>query len=179
MYKLELTILQQKVLRFLFIHAGESFTARAISKSLGVSQPGLSKSLPGLKKIGFVNVLKDRESKRLTIKLNRDSQLAIGIKRADNLMQIYESGIVSFLEEYLPGATIILFGSYSRGDDTNVSDIDIAVIGRKEKEVDTTIYERVLQRKINLQFYSSMSSVQKELRENLCNGIIIAGSVEL
>ena len=179
MYKLKLTVLQQEVLRFLFTYPEKSFTGRAIAKSLDVSQPGVSKALTGLKKENYINIQKDRESKRLTITLNRDNDLIIGLKRADNLRRLYESGLVYFLENQFPGATIILFGSYSRGDDTSTSDIDIAVIGRKDKKADLANYERLLQRKITMQFYSSMSSVHKALRENLCNGIVLIGGIEL
>ena len=179
MYKLKLTVLQQEVLRFLFTYPEKSFTGRAIAKSLDVSQPGVSKALTGLKKENYINIQKDRESKRLTITLNRDNDLIIGLKRADNLRRLYESGLVYFLENQFPGATIILFGSYSRGDDTSTSDIDIAVIGRKDKKADLANYERLLQRKITMQFYPSMSSVHKELRENLCNGIVLIGGIKL
>ena len=179
MYKLKLTLLQQEILRFLFIYAEKSFTGRTIAKSLNASQPGISKALVGLKKKGLIELQKDKLSRRLAIRLNRENDLIIGLKRADNLRQIYESGFAKFIESELPGATIILFGSYSRGDDTSTSDIDVAVIGRKFKDIDFVAYERLFRRKIILQFYTSMPSIHKELRENLCNGIVLVGGIEL
>ena len=44
MYKLELTKLQQEILRFLFIKADKSFNARGLAKSLGVSQPEIGRA---------------------------------------------------------------------------------------------------------------------------------------
>ena len=64
------------------------------------------------------------------------------LKRADNLKQIYESGLADFLEKEFAGGTIIFFGSYSRGEDMASSDIDIAVIGRKEKQIDLTNFPK-------------------------------------
>ena len=178
-HKLKLTILQQEILEFLFANSGKSFTGRAISISLKVSQPGVSKSLSYIEKTGLVTIQKDKDSKRLSIALNRDNPLVAGLKRANNLKQIYESGLAGFLEDNFPGTNLILFGSYSRGDDTISSDVDIAVIGSKEKNIGLNAFEKVLHRKITLNFYDSMNKIHKELRENLCNGIVLAGGIEL
>ncbi len=178
-YKLKFTILQLEILRFLFVRAGATFNARGLAKHLKVSQTAVSKALPLLQKEELIKIEKDKESGRWSIKLDRDSPKAISLKRAENLKMLYESGIVLFLEDALPGATIILFGSYSRGDDTIKSDIDIAVVGRKEKELDLARFESMLERKISLNFYASFKEIHKELRENLCNGIVLAGGIEL
>ncbi len=101
------------------------------------------------------------------------------LKRVNNLRIVYETGLVDFLEKEFAGATIILFGSYSRGDDLSNSDIDIAVIGRKDKTIDLTKYEKELEKDINLNFYDSFKDIHKNLKENLCNGIILIGAIEL
>ena len=122
---------------------------------------------------------KDKESKRLSIELNRSNHFVMQLKRVDNIKQIYELGLVDFLEKELAGSTIILFGSYSRGEDTIKSDIDMAVIGRKEKSINTIEYEKVLNRKISLNFYNSFNEIHKHLKESICNGIVLIGSIEL
>ena len=66
-----------------------------------------------------------------------------------------------------------------KGEDLSNSDIDIAVIGRKEKEINLNHYEKELERKIHINFYNSFKHIHKNLKENICNGILIAGSVEL
>lgn len=179
MYKLKLTLLQQEVLEFLFTNPEKSFTSRAISISLKVSQPGISKALKTLKHSALIEMKKDIASKRLSIALNRDNPIIMGLKRSYNLRCIYESGLADFLKNTFPGSTIILFGSYSRGDDTSSSDIDIAVIRKKTKDIDLKIFENFLQREISLNFYESMANVYKEMRQNLCNGIVLSGGVEL
>lgn len=176
-YKLKFTVLQLEILRFLFVKAGTSFNARVMAKALSVSQTAVSKALPLLEKEELVKI--EKRSGRWSIKLNIDNPKVIALKRAENLKMFCESGAISFLEDKLPGATIILFGSYSRGDDTITSDIDIAVIGRKEKNLVLAHFENILERKINLNFYPSLKEVRKELRENLCNGIVLSGGIEL
>ena len=74
------------------------------------------------------------------------------LKRVQNLKSIYESGILEELENNFIGATIILFGSYSKGEDTIKSDIDIAVIGRKEKEINLSEFESCFKKEIVINF---------------------------
>lgn len=176
--KLKLTQLQQQLIRFLSINAGVSFNSSRLAKHLKVSPPAMIKALPFLVKEEFIKQKKDESGKKL-YELNRDNQKLMLLKRADNLKFIYETDFNSFLEDKFPGATIILFGSYSRGEDTTSSDIDIAVIGRKEKEISLEEYEKVFNRKITLNFYNSLSEVHKDLRENICNGIVLSGGINL
>ncbi len=178
-YKQDLTILQQEILRLLFVKAGMSLNQRGIARALEVTSPAVMKALPKLEKEGLVSVKQDKESKRWSIELNRDNHKVIQLKRVDNLRQVYSSGLADFLEKEFAGATIILFGSYSKGEDTTSSDIDIAVIGRKKKKVELTHYDKILERTIFINFYPSFTEIHKHLRENLFNGIVLAGSVEI
>ena len=154
---------------------------REIAKILNVSSPAVSKTLPSLIEWygGTVVAIKDPKMNLTSIKLNRDNPRAIELKRIENLKNIYLSGLLDFLEETFPGSTIILFGSYSRGDDINTSDIDVAIIGSKPKEVNLSEFEHKMERDINLQFYPELKKVHKQLRENLCNGIVLAGGIQL
>jgi len=178
-YKLKLTSLQQEILRLLFVNAGKTLNALGVAKALDVSQPAVSKAIPLMVKANLIKVEKDKDSGRLAIELNRDNHKVMQLKRVENLKLIYESGLADFLEKEFAGATIILFGSYSRGEDTVNSDIDIAVVGRKDKLIDLDIYENLLKRNITLNFYESFKEVHKNLKENIFNGIVLYGGVEL
>ncbi len=178
-YKQKLTNLQQEIIRLLFIKVGNKLNARQISRLLDVSHPAVSKALPLLEKQNLIKIDKDKETKRFSIEINRDNHKIMQLKRADNLKLLYESGFVDFIEKEFAGGTIFLFGSYSRGEDTIKSDIDIAVIGRKEKIIDLEYYEKILERKININFYESFKTIHKNLKENILNGIILIGGVEL
>ncbi len=178
-YKLKLTNLQQKILKLLFIKTGTSLNQRQIANFLEVSSPAVMKALPDLEKKALVKIKQDKETKRWSIELNRDDYKIMQLKRTNNLQLIYETGLADFLEKEFAGATIILFGSYSRGEDIINSDIDLAVIGRKDKILDLTKYEKELERRININFYDSFNIIHKNLKENLFNGIILAGGVKL
>ncbi|HIG93099.1 TPA: MarR family transcriptional regulator [Candidatus Woesearchaeota archaeon] len=178
-YKLKLTNLQQKILRLLYIKVGISLNARAIAKNLHVSQPAISKALPYLEKENCIKVVKDKESKRLSIELNRDDHFMIWLKRADNLKQIYECKLAQYLYDTFAGDTIILFGSYAFGEDTLKSDIDLAVIGSRKKSLNLEAFEEILQRPIIINYYLSFRNIDKHLRNNILNGITLKGAIEL
>ena len=178
-YKSKFTRLQQGILRFLFVNAGISFNARRIAKYLGVSATAVGKALPELEKRDLIMVQKDRESKRLSIELKRDNKGVVNLKRVENLRMLYESGILDFLSEKFPGATIVLFGSYSFGEDVPSSDVDIAIMGVKEKRINLEKFSKMLGRDIMLHFYSDLRGMDKNLKENILNGIILKGGVDL
>ncbi|MCD4759565.1 nucleotidyltransferase domain-containing protein [archaeon] len=178
-YKLKLTNLQREIIKILMIYSGKALNQRKIANLLQVSSPAVMKSLPYLKKEDLIIMEQDKDSKRWSIELNREEDKIMQLKRVENLKQIYESGLNEYLMKEFAGATIILFGSYSRGEDIMNSDIDIAIIGRKDKKIILSKFEIILKRKIFLNFYDSFSKIHKNLKENLFNGIILSGSIEL
>ncbi len=176
-YKLKWTRLQSEIFSLLCLKAGEKLSQREISKILKVSPTAIANSLDKLKNH---NLIKIEKLKTINfISLNRDEPKAMELKRVENLKNIYLSNLLDYLEVELAGGTIILFGSYSRGEDTNTSDIDIAVIGRKDKLLKLEGYEKNLNREININFYNSWNEIHKNLKDNILNGIILQGSVEL
>jgi len=178
-YKLKWTQLQQRIFRLLCIKSGKSLNQREIARILKVSPTSIAKSLPILKKENLISIEKSKNMNLTLVELNRDNEKAMELKRVENLKIIYESQIVNFLENNFPGCTIILFGSFSRGDDIFDSDIDIAIIGIKEKEIPLEKFEKILERAINLNFYRNTREIHKHLRENIFNGIVLRGGIEL
>ena len=177
--KIKLTNLQNSILRLMFINAGNTLNAHTIAQLLKVSQPAVSKALPLLEKESLIIIKKDLRSKRLAITLNREDHQIIWLKRADNLRQLYESGLVQFLYDKMPQSTIILFGSYANGEDTIQSDIDLAAIGIGYNDFDLKKFEQILERKIIINNYKSFEKIDKYLRNNILNGIILKGAIEL
>ena len=175
-YKLKFTRLQNEIFRLLCIKAGRSLNQRGIARPLQVSPTAVAKSLPELNDL--IKIEKSETMNLASIELNRDKPKAIAFKRVENLKQIYESGLAELLEEEFPGCTIILFGSYSLGEDIISSDIDIAVIGLKEKDINLTKFDKLMERTIILHFYHNLK-INKNLKQNIINGITLHGIVEL
>ena len=178
-YKQKFTPLQQEILRLLFSKIGIKLNQRQIANFLEVSAPAITKAIPKLEEERLINVEQDIDTKRWAIEINTENQKAVQLKRVDNLKFIFETGLAYFLEEHFAGGTVILFGSYSRGEDIFNSDIDIAVIGRKRKEIDLKKFEKMFGREIIINFYSSFKSIHRNLLNNILNGIVLSGSVNL
>ena len=71
---------------------------------------------------------------------------------------------------------IILFGSYSKGEDIENSDIDIAIISEKyEKSLNLNKYSKSLGKEISIHIYEDMN---KETKKSVLNGIILRGFIE-
>lgn len=177
--KLRFTKLQSAIFHFLCENTGKDINQSFIAKNLGVSSTAVAKALVYLEKNKLILVKSDRLMNLNIIQINRENSLAVHLKRVENIKAIYESGILEKLEEDFPGSTIILFGSYSKGEDTIKSDIDLAIIGNKEKQLNLTKFEESLKREIIINFYPSFKEINKELKESLCNGIVLSGGIEL
>ena len=187
MYKLKWTRLQSEIFRLLCIKAGQNLNLRTIAKTLEVSPTAVSKATRELEKEGLIKIIKSPTMNLHAVSFHRENQKAVHHKRTENLKMIYESGLADFVHEQYPGCTIILFGSYSLGEDMcfgekdeRNSDIDLAVIGTTgSKKTDMTKYEKLLERAISINFYKSWESIHKHLKNNILNGILLSGGIEL
>lgn len=178
-YKLKFTRLQNEIFRLLCIMTGKQINQRNIAEVLEVSPTAVSKALTDLEKENLISVVRDERMNLNLVELNRENPSVFGLKRVENLKMIYESGIVRYLEDNFPDAVIILFGSYSLGEDTFDSDIDIAVIGIKEKTIGTEKYDKILRKEIRIDFYEDFNQINKNLKGNIFNGIVLSGRIIL
>lgn len=172
--KPKLTVLQQEILEFFLAHPTTVFHGRELARALDVSAPAIAKALPELQEQEFISVKKDIV---LSIKLNRDNEQVFSLKRVANLKALYESDVLTLLSKEFPGTCIVLFGSYAFGEDIESSDIDLAIIGAKEKELDLSKFEKELNHTINLDFFPALKSIPKNLQVSIINGIVLKGAL--
>jgi len=178
-YKLKWTRLQYELFRLLCIKSGQDISLRGVAKLLDVSPTAVSNAIVDLEKESLISIEKSKTMNLMTIKLDRDNPRAINLKKIENLKQLYESGLVDFLHDSFEGCTVILFGSYSRGEDTFASDIDVAVIGSKEKNIALGKFDKLLERKIMINYYVSWKEIHKNLKDNILNGMVLSGVVDI
>ena len=102
-----------------------------------------------------------------------------------HLDKIYESGILEAVHKSIPQArAIILFGSYRWGDDTDESDIDIAieVLDKHEMRIiNLGTIEGLGYRKnvpVNLHVFSR-NKIDLNLFANISNGFVLDGFLEV
>jgi len=97
-------------------------------------------------------------------------------KRIFNLQQIEDSGLVEYLTHEYNHPPIVLFGSYARGEDIERSDIDIAILTHKHKELELEKFEEKMKRKISIHEIT-LETVSEEFKKSLYNGVVLAGSL--
>jgi predicted nucleotidyltransferase len=107
-----------------------------------------------------------------------ESQKYKQYKRNHIVFKITESGLIDYLMEKTLASSIILFGSCAKGSYNEKSDVDL-FIEAKEQQIDCKKHEKTLRRNINLLFEQSINNLSPELKNNILNGIVLAGFVKL
>lgn len=149
---------------------------KEIANKIKVSQTAVSKSIHRLSKMG---IAVRGKKVVLFLRLNREKKDIFDLKRVYNLKSIYSSGLMAQLSKQFPGSTIVLFGSYSLGEDTEESDVDLAIIGYNKKKIDLISFENKLQRKIQLHFFNNLKNINKNLKESIINGQTLKGAITI
>ena len=160
-------------MELLFSFPTRRFHVREISRVLKLSPPTISKAINQLEKEPLVSV---KKGFIFEIKAHI-SEKFIRLKRAHNLQTLDSSGLLEYLKETFPLSCIVLFGSYSKGEDTERSDIDIA-IEANDKKLDLEQFEKRLNKRINIEFID-FSKINKELRDSIINGIVLNSYIKL
>ncbi len=164
----------EKGLETFFGNPSREFHLRELSRLLKLSMPTIISVTDAL---AGENLIKKTKGKVLTtVAANRENVKFVRQKRTYNLEQFYASGLLEYLSgSYNHPKLIILFGSFSRGEDIESSDIDIAVVTNKKLSLDFSKYERVLRKGISVHEVN-LDKVSNEFKANLANGIVLEGS---
>jgi len=162
-----------------FVNSTKKNYLMNISRNIGLAHTSVKKNLAELTKLGLIieSVEKKGGRKFPIYKANIENRLFKDYKMIYNLSSLLESGLIKFIEEKLMPKSIILFGSYRRGEDAENSDIDIFV-ECKEEELNLDKFERKLNRNIQLHFKENFNLYPKELKNNIMNGIVVGGFLE-
>src|SRR3989338_9162030 len=108
---------------------------------------------------------------------NKENKLFIELSKIYWRLRLKE--FIKHIEKKLITQTIILFGSTSKGEIKEDSDIDIAIIGIK-KDIDIKNFEARIKRKIQILWFKSMDEVKNnELKNSIINGVTLSGRLRL
>ena len=164
----------QKVLAVFFGNPSRESHLRELSRILKLSMPTIISTTDRLAKEKLI--IKEKGKVITKVTANRDNINFARYKRLHNLELIYNSSLINHISEsYNHPKAIILFGSLSRGEDIEKSDIDVAVITNKRLSLDLSKYEKILKKTINLHEVN-LGKISEEFKANLANGIILEGS---
>ncbi len=123
-------------------------------------------------------IIKEKKGIYPTYKANREGELFKEYKKSYILLVIKQTGLAGHIYDLCQPDVIVLFGSSSKGEDIETSDIDL-FIQAPEKKINLSSYEKKLNRKINLFFEENFSRLSKELKNNVINGIILKGYLKV
>lgn len=164
-----------RVLQLFFDYPTKHFQLREICRILNLGMPSVRNQIKNLEKRNFIK--KEKIGIYGSYVSNKNELFKI-YKRNDILLRLHESRLIDFLVDSFTPDAIVLFGSASRGEDVEESDIDLLIMAKEEK-VDIKIFEKRLKRKITLHFETKISDIPKELLNNIINGIVIYGYLKV
>ena len=170
-------MIDNKILNLFFENSNKEFYIREIARVIKIHPNTVMKQVNFLVKEGLL--IRKKTKVTVQISANIENPKFIYYKRINNLKKIYDSGVIEYLiEKFNHPEAIVLYGSYSKGEDTEKSDIDIAIVTKRSIELDLTEFEKKLKKSIHL-IDIIPSKAQKEFINNLINGITLYGNLSV
>jgi len=180
---LELNEAYVKTINWFFSFPTREMSLNDLSEELHLSKTTVKRTVQQLMNEGFL--AKEIIGKLWRISCNQNHHYNFTRKICHNLTLLYESGILNAVHELIPNPrAVILFGSYRKGDDTEKSDIDIAVeiLGDEEMQItELGVLNEFGNRKeipVNLHIFSR-NKINLNLFANIANGIVLEGFLEV
>ena len=172
-----------KILELFIKNPEKDFHIRQVSKLIKKSPSTISKYLRKLEKEGVL--ISKRKLNHFLFKANSENKKFRLLKLNYNFNVLNDSGFIEYLiKEFNYPKAIVLFGSFSKAEDIPSSDIDLMIVSPLKKEVELEKFEKKLNHEIHLLVYSEkkikeMCKTNKELLNNMINGIVIYGLLEV
>jgi predicted nucleotidyltransferase len=156
----------------------QKLRVRQIEREVEVPLPSAIRYAKELEKEGILKTVSIAGVTAYTA--NRSSKALLLEKLTYNLRTLHETGLVEHIIKEHSNPPIIVFGSYSRGEDTEDSDIDIYIETSKKTDIDLTAFENRLKRKIQVFQHRKITDIKnRNLANNIINGIVLNGQVEV
>lgn len=165
-----------RILEEFFDYPRKEFYIRELSRATKIALPSVTNHLKALVSEGLVT--KQKEGLYPNFIADRENDLFKLYKKFNLMHRIHETGLLKEIYDFFVPNAIILYGSASKGEDIEESDVDF-FIQAKEKKIDVSKYEKLLKRKIHLFCEENFNKLSKELRNNILNGIILKGYIKV
>lgn len=165
------------MLEYFFQHPRDTVHIRGLSEQLDSPYPTVRKALQSLEDKGLLEG--EKKAQMTLYSVPEKSTSFREAKQLYNLEKLKKSGLISFLEEQLRPDAIVLFGSYLDGRDTEESDIDLAVIGGRNREIEVAEFEEELGREVSLTRIDDPTDESTDFRNTLANGLVLQGYLEV
>ena len=173
----------QSFLRHFFEDPNRWFHVREMARLLRLNPSTASKYLNQLYEGGFLT--RKYERGHLLFKSDNENYNFKDAKLYYNISSIRKSGLIEYLYGHLHyPESILIYGSYSKGENDQNSDIDLFVITNMKKELNLDVFEKKLKAKIHLFLktkneFSHLQKENKNLANSIINGIVLRGYFEV
>jgi predicted nucleotidyltransferase len=161
------------VLEIFFKEPLKAHFIREISRRINLAQTSVRNNIKELIKNKLIIEKKSYPFNNLIA--NRDNEKFLFYKQAYNYYSLFD--LKNEIIDKIHPKGIVIFGSYSRGEDIEESDIDVLIISKIKKDLDLSNIEDRLNRKINLLFVNSLKELDKNIKNNVQNGWVIYGGI--
>ncbi|MEM2131528.1 MAG: nucleotidyltransferase domain-containing protein [Candidatus Woesearchaeota archaeon] len=163
-----------KIAKLIFNYPNKVFHIRLLEKETKLSTTAVISAIKELKDILII----EKTNITTNIKANLDSEDYRFYKRILNLNEIKDL-IEYLIDSFGTPETIVLFGSYSRGEDIEKSDIDLLIISKNKPKINLSKFEKDLNRKISLYVFENLNNSSNEFKNSISNGIVLYGYLRL
>ena len=166
-----------KIAEYFFQNPSARHRVRGLERTLKLPLPSIIRYCKELDKEG---ILKKIDIEDVTFySANKNNEEYLFQKKLFNIKQIHNSKLIEHLKKTLNNPVIILFGSYSKGEDDETSDIDL-YIETTTKKIDLKTFEKFFGKNIQIFTYKNINEIpNKHLANNILNGIVLNNYVEV
>jgi len=159
-----------------FINPTTKMRVRQIERELKLPLPSVIRYCKELKEEKILKI--EEISKVRFYSADRSSKEFLLEKKLYNIRSTTK--LAEFIIKEFDNPAIVLFGSYSKGEDTENSDVDL-YIQTPIKDLKLPLkFEKELKRKIQAFTYPNINKLEnKNLANNILNGIVLNGFIEV
>lgn len=150
-----------------------------LSRTTKIAHTSVKKHLETLKKEGIISehIIKKGSRAYPLYRAEQESNAFREYKKIYNLAELLSSGLIEFIKSNLMPKSVVLFGSYQKGEDIEGSDIDLFV-ETEQKNIDISRFEKRLKRRVQLHFKEDFKKYPNELKNSIINGAVLEGYLE-
>ncbi|MBU0470749.1 MAG: nucleotidyltransferase domain-containing protein [Nanoarchaeota archaeon] len=166
-----------KIAELIFNKPSTEFHIRGLAKLTGISTTAVARAIDELHYLDIVKVEKSPITTK--IKVNLESESYRFYKKIFNLYRLERYKLIQTLKETYRAKTIVLFGSFAKGEDVEESDIDLLILTNHKEKIDLAAYEKIFKRHINLHILNSLEKSSSEFKNAVANGIVLHGYLKV
>ena len=169
--------IKKKIKEYFFLNPTAKLRVRGIERTLKLPLPSVIRYCRELEK---EDILTTNKIGSVAFYTASRSEAYLLEKKLYNIKQLYGSGLINYLKVELSNPSIVLFGSYAKGEDAEDSDIDLYIETPSKKQVNLGRFEKLLKRKIQVFQHKNLKEItNSHLANNIINGITLNNFIEV